>query len=230
MDNNQAMTLQANVCVVSQPMDLREMGQIISDDLGRAEIGIFCMLRAGVGLLCFKELSEHGEWEQRLLELGGGKSPRTLRMYMQTARRMCEQRGVTAQEAWSEAVKIDASQISSLILEAAGQPQLLTAGTADQTTDQAQPFEPIFTQMLLDYLEERKTSKRPIATPNKPLTKQEKTEAAVAEAYRIINLTVDWLSDGTWGFLPDEELESAMASIRTVADKLRDEFRRRQAK
>ena len=55
-------------------------------------------------------------------------------------------------------------------------------------------------------------------------------EAAIAEANRVVNVTADWLADGTWALLPDEELESTMAGLRAAADKIRVEFKNRSSK
>jgi hypothetical protein len=232
--NTGTAVVKADADAAGQPLDMLAMGKVIVNDLGRAEVGIFCMLRAGVGLLVFKELSGHGEWEQRLLELGGGKSPRTLQMYMQTARRMCEQRGVTPQQAWAEAVKIDASQAGSLMLEAPPPPAQIADGRPPKKGKggKAPPPPPAgsaFKQMLLDFIEQRKNRRAENAEPPKPLTKKEKVEAAVEEGNRVANLVADWAGDATWALMPDEELESVWAGIRSAAEKLRGEMLRRKA-
>ena len=233
------------VAADARPVDVTAMKTIIGEDLNRAEVGVFCMLRAGVGLLVYKELSEHGEWEDRLLELGKGKSPRTLQIYMKQARTLCEQYGITPAQAWDEARHIDASQVTELLLAAPGEPRQIGAGEqpaedppakkgrkAKKSKPASGPDMPTqtFAQMLLDFMEQRKRAKAKDIEPKKPLTKKEKIETAIAEAFRVVNLTADWVADGTWALLPDEELESAMAGLRAAADKIRDEFRNRRAK
>lgn len=221
--------------------DWNEMRSIISDDLNRAEVGMFSMLRAGVGLLCFKGMAEHGEWEARLMELCPGKSPRTLQTYMQRAREFADSHGITPEQAWPELSKIDAAQVGSLMIAAPAALQL-----AEQNEPAAAPSKrggrkakaeapapaamPSFSQMLLDFIQQRKAAKPKQAEPPKPLTRKEKVEAAIAEANRVVNLTADWVADGTWALLPDDELESTLAGLRAAADKIRDEFKSRQRK
>lgn len=217
-----------------------EMRTIISDDLNRAEVGMFSMLRAGVGLLCFKGMAEHGEWEARLMELCPGKSTRTLQTYMQRAREFTDSHGITPEMAWPELSKIDASQVCNLILAA---PETLQIGAGPEPAEapakrgrksKAEPAPapapamPSFSQMLLDFIQQRKAARPKATEPAKPLTKREKVEAAIAEANRIVNMTADWIADGTWALLPDEELESTMSGLRAAADKIRDEFKSRK--
>lgn len=223
-----------------QPIDVASMKAIIGADLDRAEVGMFCMLRAGVGLLVYKAMSEHGDWEQRLMELCPGKSARTLQMYMKQARELCEARQITPEQAWDEASKIDASQVGTLMLAApaamqigTGEPEAASShkkGRKGAKAEQApgpDASAQTFSQMLIDFIQQRKAAKAKDAEPPKPLTKREKVEAAIIEASRIVNTTADWLADGTWALLPDDELESTLAGIRSVADRLRDEFKSR---
>ena len=226
---------------VVAPIDVDGVRTVIGEDLNRAEVGMFCMLRAGVGLLVFKELCGHGEWEQRILELGGGKAPRTLRNYMKQALEFIIAHGVTPSQAWAELVKIDPSQVSAMMI-AAPAPLALGAGEAVKAAapkkgkkakapDAGAGTSPqTFSQLLVDFIRQRdqqKKSRQP-ETPPKPLTKKEKVDAAIAEANRIVNMAADWVADGTWALLPDEELESTMAGLRAAADKLRSEIKGRK--
>jgi hypothetical protein len=228
----------------AEPADMAAMKAIIADDLNRAEVGQFSMLRAGVGLLCYRALSGHGEWESRLMELCPGKSPRTLQLYMQQARQFADAHGITPEQAWPELSRIDASQVGLLLAGGGGAaPLQLTAGgpqpdaakkggkkgkakTADAPADDA----PTFAQMLLDFIQQRKRAKPAAAADARPLTKGERVAAAVAEANRIVNTMADWVADSTWALLPDEEIESCAAGLRAAADKIREEVRKRQQK
>lgn len=225
---------------VAVPMAISEdvdaMRRVIAEDLDRAEVGMFSMLRAGVGLLCYKGMSPFGEWESRLMELCPGKATRTLQMYMQRAREFTESHGITPEQAWPELSKIDATQVGNLMLAA---PQTLQIGAGDEPPHAAKrgrktkageaeiaPM-PTFSQMLLDFIQQRKAARPKPSEPAKPLTKKEKVEAAISEANRVVNVTADWIADGTWALLPDEELESTMAGLRAAADKIRAEFKNR---
>ncbi len=227
---------------VAVPMAISEdvdaMRRVIAEDLDRAEVGMFSMLRAGVGLLCYKGMSPFGEWESRLMELCPGKATRTLQMYMQRAREFTESHGITPEQAWPELSKIDATQVGSLMLAA---PQALQIGEGERPSGhvdakrgrkakaEAAPAAgaPTFAQMLMDFIQQRRAGKPKAAEPAKPLTKREKVEAAICEANRVVNLAADWVADGTWALLPDEELESTMAGLRAASDKLREEYRKR---
>lgn len=234
---NEAVATVENV----KPIDVDSMKAIIGEDLNRAEVGRFCMLRAGVGLLCFKGMSEYGEWESRLMELCPGKSPRTLQGYMKIAKDCLTVRGISPERAWDELRKFDAASAGNLIMAA---PEALQIGAGEEQTAapakrggkkakaDAAPVpvasDQTFSQMLIDFIQQRKAARPKSSEPAKPLTKKEKVEAAIAEADRIVNMTADWIADGTWSLLPDEELESTMSGLRAAADKIRDEFRSRK--
>lgn len=223
-----------------QPIDVDTMKTIIGEDLNRAEVGRFCMLRAGVGLLCYKGMSEFGEWEARLMELCPGKSPRTLQNYMKIARDCLTERGISPELAWNELRKFDAASAGNLILSA---PEALQIGAGEEQpaapakrgkkakTDAAPApaaGDQTFSQMLIDFIQQRKAARPKPSEPAKPLTKREKVEAAIAEANRIVNMTADWIADGTWALLPDEELESTMSGLRAASDRIGKEFKSRK--
>jgi hypothetical protein len=237
--NQEAVATAANV----QALDVASMRAMIADDVNRAEVGMFSMLRAGVGLLCCKALSDHGEWEARLLELCPGKSPRTLQGYMAQAREFAESHGITPEQAWPELSKIDATQVSGMMIAAPAQAQLPAAGPnpqaparrgkkskAEAAPDPAASAQ-TFSQMLMDFIQQRKAAKKKKSIEPKPeLTKKQRVQTAIDEANRIVNMTADWVADATYTLLPDEELESTMSGLRAAADKVREEFRSRQRK
>lgn len=222
--------------------DIPTMVDSVASDLTQAGIGTFCMLRAGVGLTCIKQLCDHATWEPRMMELFPNRSPRTLQRYMSQAREFMDAQGVTPEQAWGELSKFDATQVDTLMISA---PTPLALGNGEPTEEppakrgrkaKAEPApspdasSQTFSQMLIDFIQHRKRGKAKDTTPPKPLTKKEKVEAAIAEANRVVNVTADWLADGTWALLPDEELESTMAGLRAAADKIRVEFKNRTSK
>jgi len=229
--------------------DIPAMADMVATDLTQAGIGSFYILRAGVGLTCFKQLCDHSNWEARMMELFPNRSVRTLQRYMKDANEFMETYDVAPEAAWAVLSKFDAQQVAALAngraIAAPGGPRQIGAGETvedppakkgrrakkDEPAPSPDAPEPTFIQMLLDFMEQRKRAKKPKPTvPPKELTKKQKIEAAIAEAFRVVNLTADWVADGTWVLLPDEELESAMAGLRAAADKIRDEFRNRKAK
>ncbi len=224
-----------------QPIDVDSMKTIIGEDLNRAEVGRFCMLRAGVGLLCYKGMSEFGEWEARLMELCPGKSPRTLQGYMKSAKDCLIERGISPERAWDELRKFDAASAGNLIMAAPealqigaveAQPAALAKRGGKKSKSGAAPApaasDQTFSQMLIDFIQQRKAARPKSSEPAKPLTKKEKVEAAIAEAARIVNMTADWIADGTWALLPDEELESTMSGLRAASDRIAKEFKSRK--
>lgn len=222
--------------------DIPSIVDSVASDLTQAEIGTFCKLRAGVGLTCIKQLCDHTTWESRMIELFPNRSPRTLQRYMQEAREFMQEHAVLPEQAWGELCKYDTTQVSTLMI-AAPAPMALGTGEPEQAEParkgrkaKAAPApvpetsEQTFSQMLIDFIQQRKKAKAKDQTPPRTLTKKEKIETAISEANRIVNVTADWLSDGTWALLPDEELESTMAGLRAAADKLRMEFKNRTSK
>ncbi len=222
-----------------QPIDVASMTAMIADDLNRAEVGKFSMLRAGVGLLCCKAMSEHGEWEARLMELCPGKSPRTLQTYMKDARDCLDARGIAPEAAWGELAKIDVAQVGSLMIAAPAQAQLGTGEPEPQepakrgrkSRAEAAPAPEasaaVFSQMLIDFIQQRKSAKAKYTEPTKPLTKREKMDAAVDEAARVVNIAADYVANATWALLPDDNLESTWAGFKATADKLGSEMKAR---
>ena len=176
-----------------------------------------------------------------MMELFPNRSPRTLQRYMSQAREFMDAQGVSPEQAWNELSKFDASQVATLMISG---PTPLALGAGEQTNEppakrgrraaksdldnNLDTSAMTFSQMLIDFIQQRKRGKAKDTTPPKPLTKKEKVEAAIAEANRVVNMTADWLSDGTWSLLPDEELESTMAGLRAAADKIRIEFKNRK--
>lgn len=220
------------------------MEQLIRDDLTRADIGFFSMLRAGLGLLVIKEWNEHGSWEHRLQEIAGAhRTPRTLRRYMQHAQDRCVAVGITPAEAWLDARDVDVTQVRGLMLEAGGDQRLLAADGTDEAEETEEQGDTevtekatekptnIFAQMVLSYIDmqlDKKAKKKEVA-PVAPVTDQQRTDAAIDKAAKIVAELTDWLADGSWGLLGDDELESAMSAIRTIADRLREDYNQRIA-
>lgn len=217
------------------------MEQLIRDDLTRADIGFFSMLRAGLGLLVIKEWNEHGSWEHRLQEIAGAhRSARTMQRYMKHAQDRCVAVGITPAEAWLDARDIDVTTMRGRMLEAGEAQRLLAADGADEAEEtdgqgeaEATVEKPtnIFAQMVLSYIDmqlDKKAKKKEVA-PVAPLTDQQRTDAAIDRAAKIVAELTDWLADGSWGLLGDDELESAMSAIRTIADRLREDYNQRIA-
>ena len=220
--------------------DIPTMVDSVAADLTQAGIGTFCMLRAGVGLTCIKQLCDHATWEPRMMELFPNRSPRTLQRYMSQARDFMDAQGVTPEQAWGELSKFDATQVVNLMIAS---PEPLQLGTGDEEPA-AQPAKrgrkakheaapnpdessQTFSQMLADYIQQRNRKKVKTAEPPKPLTKTEKVQASIDESIRIINVTADYVADGTWSLLPDKNLESTWAGLKAAADKLGSEFKAR---
>ncbi len=243
MKQKKQETAVATVCAAGAMLaatDIPSMVDSVASDLTQAGIGTFCMLRAGVGLTCIKQLSDHATWESRMMELFPNRSPRTLQRYMAQARDFMDTQGVTPEQAWAELSKFDATQVVNLMI-AAPEPLQLGAGDEEPAAQPAKrgrkakqeaaprPDESsqTFSQMLADYIQQRNRKKvKPTETP-KPLTKREKIEAAVDEANRVVNVAADYVANATWALLPDDDLESTWAGFKATADKLSAEMKNR---
>ncbi len=220
--------------------DIPTMVDSVAADLTQAGIGTFCMLRAGVGLTCIKQLSEHATWEARMMELFPNRSPRTLQRYMSQARDFMDAQGVTPEQAWAELSKFDATKVVNLMIAS---PEPLQLGTGDdepaeqpakrgrKAKQEAAPSpdesSQTFSQMLADYIQQRNRKKVKTPEPPKPLTKREKVEAAVDEANRVVNVAADYIANATWALLPNDDLESTWAGFKATADKLSAEMKNR---
>lgn len=220
--------------------DIPSIVDSVANDLTQAEIGTFCKLRAGVGLTCIKQLCDHATWEARMMELFPTRSPRTLQRYMKEAGEFMQEHKVLPEQAWGELCKYEFSQVSGMMiadtaplaLPPAEQVQPVAAKRGKKSKAEVVPdpaaSAQTFSQMLIDFIQQRKAARPKSSEPAKPLTKKEKVEAAIAEAARIVNMTADWIADGTWGLLPDEELESTMSGLRAASDRVTKEFKSRK--
>jgi hypothetical protein len=235
----------ATVCAAGPMLaakDIPSMVDSVSSDLTRIGIGAFCTLRAGVGLTCIKQLNEHGGWEARMMELFPNRSLRTLQRYMEQACDFMDAHGVMPEQAWSELIKIDATQLDSLVIAA---PTTLALGTGETGKDPAnktakrgckakrdaapspEASTPTFWQMLLDYIRNKNTKAVTPKGPEKTLTGKERKQAAINIAAALVNRAADYVSDCTWALLPDDELESTWAGLKAAADKLSAEIKKR---
>ena len=216
--------------------DVPNMIQQINDDMSGAEVGMFKMLRAGIGLTAIKGMNAHGEWEQRMMELFPNKSPRTLQTYMQRAKPFLAEHKVSAEQAWAELSKLNAEQAVGMLLSSA-QPKQIGEGEEAGARkrgkkDEAKPDvtvggQPV-TEMLMDFIQQRKKEKSP--TPAKPLTKAERIKAAAAEAERVRGLVSDYIDDATYTLLSLEDLELAKSDLMSASGKLNAEIKAREAK
>jgi hypothetical protein len=216
--------------------DIPSMVDSVSSDLTRVGIGTFCMLRAGVGLTCIKQLNDYGEWESRMMELFPNRSLRTLQRYMEQAGEFMDAHGVSPEQAWAELIKIDATQLDSLAIAPTEMRQLGTGNVPDpeKRGRKAKNPEPVpdasvptFWQMLLDYIRNKNKKTIKVRESEKRMTGKERQQAAIDFAALIVNQAANYVSDGTWTLLPDDELESAWHGLKAAADKLGSEMKAR---
>jgi len=195
-----------------------DMLDMIRDDMSKAQIGAFSSLRAGIGLLCMKEMGGHGSWETRMVEEFPNRAPRTLRNYMENARMFCAMYSVTPQIAWGGFRDISTEQLDSLVISPPSEVRKLTGGKPSGG----------ITRMLADYFAQKTDAKKKkAAEPSKPLTEKEKIEAATDNANRIANLVADWISDMMWSLVDKDTLDNIASGLRAASDKLRQELKSR---
>jgi len=193
------------------------IAQNVRADMQAAEAGMFHALRAGVGLLRIKELSEYGSWEQRMLELFPDKSARSLRRYMQVGGRFLEAKGLKAGSAWD---KMSSVRTDRLLAD--------PDGKADKKAD---PLERDLGEFIREFGSVRNADAgTPKAEQGRPLSRAEKLDAARQNWVRMANEAQEELNSPTLSVLPDEDLDSIASVFRTVSDALRRELARRGGK
>lgn len=185
------------------------LGQV-RQDIDNAELGRFFALRAGVGLIVVKELCAHGEFMPEALRMIPNRHPATLRRYINEARQFLEAKALMAHEVW-----LPLSQVG----QRSG--RLLGPGGGE---DLPQPASDL-AEWLAAKDEEKK--KKPEAPGKKELTKRQKVEAATAHALGLAHQVSDWLSDGMWALILDDDLESVASALRAASDRLRADLRNR---
>ena len=113
----QALVKKPSVEVVTPDVMMDDAGMVrqIREDMANAELGDFCRLRAGVGLVNFRELNAHGQWMGEMMKAFPGKSARTLQRYMQNAGKWLAMVGVETGRAYEKLMSINVEDLKKTI-------------------------------------------------------------------------------------------------------------------
>ena len=196
------------------------IAQTVRGDMQTAENGMFYALRAGVGLLRIKELFQHGDWANELLDMFPEKAPRSLQKYMQVAGNFLEAKNVKALDVWN-----GMSAISS--------DRLLAAPGADAKPEKGK--EGALVRDVREFLTEFGSIRKAIkgeaeVEQGRPLTKSERSDTARAFWGKICNMVQDGLNNSDYALLTDEEVDSLASALRMGSDTLRKNLAARGAK
>ncbi len=197
------------------------IAQTVRGDMQTAENGMFYALRAGVGLLRIKELFQHGDWANELLNMFPEKAPRTLQKYMQVAGNFLEAKNVKALDVWNGMSVIS----SDRLLAAPGSTEAVTVkGKEGALVRDVREF-------VTEFGSIRKAIKGEAEVEQgRPLTKSERAETTRAFWGKICNMIQEGLNNSGYALLTDEEVDSLASALRMGSDTLRKNLAARGAK
>ena len=193
-------------------------------DLDSADLGDFCRLRAAIGLVNFRELNAHGDWEKRVFEMFPNRAPRTIRRHMQNGRKFLAQVGVEAGDAYRKLVSMGADEVRGFIAaKAAGGKQLPERGVPKKLAAENR-----FTNAVVCFA----AGERPGEAPAKPkrLTKEEEDLARREFALAVSRRVREWSGDvRPLRTLDTETLETIMSELTLSLNVVKGELREREA-
>lgn len=213
----------ADVMTPEVVMDGKALLKQVGEDIANAELGDFCRLRAGVGLLRFRELNPHGEWMNEMAAAFPNRSYRTLSRYMQQASKFVGQLGVAVENVHRKMMSIDVEALRTQIaLPVAERKALPERGVA-----KAAAIDNKITNAVVAY------SAGEMPEPPKPqpvkISREEKMQTRVDYAMAMATKVQIWLADArTIRTLPTETLESVRSVLVLAADSLKNELRSRE--
>ena len=203
--------------------DDKAMAAQIAEDIGNAELGAFCRVRAGVGLCNIRELNAHGAWEQRMLELFPNRSKATLHRYMQEGRRFCERVELDTGRVYDRMMAVDVKRLQAMAaLPPAERKALPVRGVAKAEAEGNR----VMNALVMLAAGERPEAEKPKA---KALTASEKAAAWRDYTAKLAESLREWGDNPlTWKALETDDLEKFRAGLVLVAGLVKDELRSRE--
>jgi hypothetical protein len=225
------MSKKANAAVMAmKEKDLEQakvqsqtIAEYVKGDMQIAENGMFHALRAGIGLLRIKELYQHGDWANTLMDLFPDRSASTLRRYMQVGTNFLEAKQIGAGDAW---IGMQAIRTDRLLADPDGD-----AGR--KGADKTNPLERDVGEFVREFGSIRQAIKGEAADGRdlrvRKLTKTEMIEAARAVWNKYANIIQEEaLNRMSIGLLPYEDLDAVASTIRLAYDAMRKELASRR--
>ncbi len=214
----------AEVVTPEVMLDGKNLLKQVGEDMASAELGDFCRLRAGVGLLRFREMNPHGEWMNEMAAAFPNRSYRTLSRYMQQASKFIGQLGVGADAVHQKMMALDVDTLRAQICAPASERKLLP----ERGVAKAAALDNKITNAVVAYSAgEKVEAPKP---QHVKISKEEEMQTRVAYAAALAAKLQMWIGDSrTIRTLPTEPLESMRAVLVLVTDALKNELRTREA-
>jgi len=205
-------------------MDAKSLVNQVRDDMGNAELGDFCRLRAGVGLLRFRELNPHGEWMTEMTAAFPGRSPRTLQRYMQQAAKFIGQLGVGVEAVHTKMMAFNVETLRAQI----GLPEGERKQLPERGVSKSVAIDNKITNAVVAYSAGEKPEVQQPHTVR--ISKEEEMQTRVDYAMAMASKVQIWNADArTIRTLPTETLESVRSILVLTVDSLKNELRSREA-
>lgn len=226
----QALVKKPSVEVVTPDVMMDDAGMVrqIREDMANAELGDFCRLRAGVGLVNFRELNAHGQWMGEMMKAFPGKSARTLQRYMQNAGKWLAMVGAETGRAYEKLMSINVEDLKKTIAlppsERKALPERPCSGVSKSVAAENRIANAIVSYAAGD--EMPVPEKKPAAR----ISKKEELEAMRLFAVSLAGKVRDWAEGGrNVKTMDTETLEKVQAELTLVVSQIKSELRQRES-
>ena len=226
----QALVKKPSVEVVTPDVMMDDAGMVrqIREDMANAELGDFCRLRAGVGVVNFRELNAHGQWMGEMMKAFPGKSARTLQRYMQNAGKWLAMVGAETGRAYEKLMSINVEDLKKTIAlppsERKALPERPCSGVSKAVAADNRIVNAIVSYAAGD---------EPTADePKKParISKEEERETMRQYAVSLGVKVRDWAEGGrNVKTMDTETLELVQADLTLVVSQIKAELRQRDS-
>ena len=225
----QALVKKPSVEVVTPDVMMDDAGMVrqIREDMANAELGDFCRLRAGVGLVNFRELNAHGQWMGEMMKAFPGKSARTLQRYMQNAGKWLAMVGVETGRAYEKLMSINVEDLKKTIAlppsERKALPERPCSGVSKSVAAENRIVNAIISYAAGD--EMPVPEKKPAR-----ISKEEERETMRQYAVSLGVKVRDWAEGGrNVKTMDTETLELVQADLTLVVSQIKAELRQRDS-
>ena len=225
----QALVKKPSVEVVTPDVMMDDAGMVrqIREDMANAELGDFCRLRAGVGLVNFRELNAHGQWMGEMMKAFPGKSARTLQRYMQNAGKWLAMVGAETGLAYEKLMSINVEDLKKTIAlppsERKALPERPCSGVSKSVAAENRIVNAIISYAAGD--EMPVPEKKPAR-----ISKEEERETMRQYAVSLGVKVRDWAEGGrNVKTMDTETLELVQADLTLVVSQIKAELRQRDS-
>ena len=226
----QALVKKQSADVVTPDVMMDDAGMVrqIREDMANAELGDFCRLRAGVGLVNFRELNAHGQWMGEMMKAFPGKSARTLQRYMQNAGKWLAMVGAETGRAYEKLMGIDVEDLKRTIALPPGERKALPERPCSGVSKAVAADNRIVNAIVSYAAGDEPTADE----PKKParISKEEERETMRQYAVSLGVKVRDWAEGGrNVKTMDTETLELVQADLTLVVSQIKAELRQRDS-